>query len=176
MRRLLPLALALALGGCSLLPMESDPFDASVAVHSWQLEGKMTFRCDYDEQGFFWRFVSQSGTLTNENRETVATLSGNLKLAHRDGSSVSAHVEKSLSPATSRNAGDVRYLVDRGRRLGRPAGRTLPHPHPHDGRHAACVLFGLAAGHHASHSLLRALHRLPLTSPRRNVLRELQIW
>ena len=38
MRRLLPLALALALGGCSLLPMESDPFDASVAVHSWQLE------------------------------------------------------------------------------------------------------------------------------------------
>ena len=114
MRRLLPLALALSLGGCSLLPMESDPFDASVAVHSWQLEGKMTFRCDYDEQGFFWRFVSQSGTLTNENRETVATLSGNLKLAHRDGSSVSAHVEKSLSPATSRNAGDVRYLVDRG--------------------------------------------------------------
>lgn len=114
MRRLLPLALALALGGCSLLPMESDPFDASVAVHSWQLEGKMTFRCDYDEQGFFWRFVSQSGTLTNENRETVATLSGNLKLTHRDGSSVSTHVEKSLSPATSRNAGDVRYLVDRG--------------------------------------------------------------
>ena len=114
MRRLLPLALALALGGCSLLPsMESDPFDASVAVHSWQLEGKMTFRCDYDEQGFFWRFVSQSGTLTNENRETVATLSGNLRLTHRDGSSVSAHVEKSLSPATSRNAGDVRYIVDR---------------------------------------------------------------
>ena len=108
MRRLLPLALALALGGCSLLPMESDPFDASVAVHSWQPEGKMPFRCDYDEQGFFWRFVSQSGTLTNENRETVATLSGNLKLAHRDGSSVSAHVEKSLSPATSRTAGDVR--------------------------------------------------------------------
>ena len=71
------------------------------------------FRCDYDEQGFFWRFVSQSGTLTNENREAVATLSGNLRLTHRDGSSVSAHVEKSLSPATSRNAGDVRYLVDK---------------------------------------------------------------
>ena len=146
MRRLLPLALALALGGCSLLPsMESDPFDASVAVHSWQLEGKMTFRCDYDEQGFFWRFVSQSGTLTNENREAVATLSGNLRLTHRDGSSVSAHVEKSLS-------------------------------HPHDGRNAPCVLFGLAARHHASHSLLRALHCVPLTAPRRNVLREPQIW
>lgn len=73
----------------------------------------MTFRCDYDEKGFFWRFVSQSGTLTNEKRETVATLSGNLTLTHRDGSSVAAHVAKSLSAATTRNAGDVRYLVDR---------------------------------------------------------------
>ena len=104
MRRLFPLALALALGGCSLLPMKSDPFDASVAVYSWQLD---------DDKGFFWRFVSQSGTLANEHRETVATLSGNLTLTHRDGSSVAAHVEKSLSAATGRNAGDVRYLVDR---------------------------------------------------------------
>lgn len=113
MRRLLALALTFALGACSFLPTESDPFDKAVAVYSWQLEGKMTFRCDYDEQGFYWRFVSQSGTLSNEDRKTVATLSGNLRLTHRDGSSLTAHVDKSLSAATARNAGDVRYLVDR---------------------------------------------------------------
>lgn len=118
MRRLFIALLSSTLCACSsFIPfgdssLETDPFETATAVYSWQVEGRMVFRCDYDDRGFYWKFHSQTGTVKNDDGKVVGTISGNLTLVHKDGSNAMSRIEKSLRPADGRNAADVRYKVE----------------------------------------------------------------
>ena len=122
MRRLFLVTVALLLSACSHLSTDPDPFDSTVAIYSWTLEGKMHFRCDYDDQGFSWKFVDQSGTLYDDQHRQVGTISGNVMLRLADGSVAMGHIEKRLTPATTQHAGDVRYIVGKSTDTGKLRG------------------------------------------------------
>ncbi len=104
------LSSALLLAGCAGLgPTEVPPKDA-VAVQSWFAEGDMRFRCEYDEEGFYWAFQGPDARLWNDAvkpRRLEARLTDGFTVRHRDGSVLTAIIIENRGRASEENLRDA---------------------------------------------------------------------
>ncbi len=68
----------MVLSGCSVMlretPSATDPKAGARMAASWSARGNMVFQCDYDSEGFYWRFLRQEGTLKTPAGRKAGTL------------------------------------------------------------------------------------------------------
>lgn len=112
MRLLLALSSTLlVLAGCAVSPLSrlgSDPLKDAVAVYSWEAQGRMVFRCAYDDKGFFWEFIRPEGRLIGENGRQQAVLQKDFAVTARDGSALTARI---IDQGPQTSAKDLRDAV-----------------------------------------------------------------
>lgn len=106
---LLSAVLAAMLSACALV--ENNPLDGHRAVYSWQGRGKIQFVCDYDERGFYWRFLRQNGRLSTDAGEPRAELIGERNIKLPDGNVLILTVNTVLRRPNTANAADLIYDV-----------------------------------------------------------------
>ncbi|MDO5530483.1 DUF3455 domain-containing protein [Sutterella sp.] len=101
-------AAAALLSGCTALIYGPDPLKGSTAVYSWQATGRMVFQCEYDREGFYWKFIRPEGTLTDDAGRRQGVLQPDFGITATDGSGLHAKI---IQQGPQENARDLRTAV-----------------------------------------------------------------
>ncbi len=112
LRLLLPVAAALALGGCATIENLMDPVAPKTgdkAAFVLTASGVQQFQCTADAKGRYWRFIAPEASLVDAKGRQLVRQGSDGSFFAEDGSMLASKIEKYSKESSPENIRDLLY-------------------------------------------------------------------